>query len=263
MNPDADKLWHAPRWALAVLLAVLGMLGPFSIDTYIPAFSGIAQLDRRDAGRDAADALGLPVRLRLHEPVPRRAVGQLRPPAGGAVGPGGVHARLAGLRAVADHRPAGAVPRAAGPVDRRRHRRLARGHPRHVPAGRGAEGDEPGHDLLRRRAGHRADRRRLPVRAPGLAQHLLVPGRRSAWCCSSPTSKLLPETLHLDQRQPFEVRPPDARLLGPVLRPALPAAGAGQRRALQRHVPLRAGGARLPRRPPGARRRRSSSGSSC
>ncbi len=43
MNPDADKLWRAPRWALAVLLALLGMLGPFSIDTYIPAFSGIAR----------------------------------------------------------------------------------------------------------------------------------------------------------------------------------------------------------------------------
>ncbi|ROZ71268.1 multidrug effflux MFS transporter [Ramlibacter sp. WS9] len=43
MNPDADKLWRAPRWALAVLLSLLGMLGPFSIDTYIPAFSGIAQ----------------------------------------------------------------------------------------------------------------------------------------------------------------------------------------------------------------------------
>ncbi|MEJ8811297.1 multidrug effflux MFS transporter [Variovorax ureilyticus] len=43
MNPDAHKLWRAPRWALAVLLAVLGMLGPFSIDTYIPAFSGIAK----------------------------------------------------------------------------------------------------------------------------------------------------------------------------------------------------------------------------
>lgn len=42
MNPNADQLWSAPRWALAVLLAVLGMLGPFSIDTYIPAFSGIA-----------------------------------------------------------------------------------------------------------------------------------------------------------------------------------------------------------------------------
>ena len=43
MNPEAEKIWRAPRWALAVLLAVLGMLGPFSIDTYIPAFSGVAQ----------------------------------------------------------------------------------------------------------------------------------------------------------------------------------------------------------------------------
>ena len=43
MNPNADKLWPGPRWTLAVLLALLGMLGPFSIDTYIPAFSGIAK----------------------------------------------------------------------------------------------------------------------------------------------------------------------------------------------------------------------------
>ena len=43
MNPNADKLWPGPRWALAVLLALLGMLGPFSIDTYIPAFSSIAR----------------------------------------------------------------------------------------------------------------------------------------------------------------------------------------------------------------------------
>src|SRR5438045_2307078 len=43
MNPEADQLWRAPRLALASLLAVLGMLGPFSIDTYIPAFAGIAQ----------------------------------------------------------------------------------------------------------------------------------------------------------------------------------------------------------------------------
>ena len=42
MNPDADTLWRAPRWALAVLLAMLGMLGPFAIDTYLPAFDGIA-----------------------------------------------------------------------------------------------------------------------------------------------------------------------------------------------------------------------------
>ncbi len=43
MNPNADKLWPHARWALAVLLALLGMLGPFSIDTYLPAYTGIAK----------------------------------------------------------------------------------------------------------------------------------------------------------------------------------------------------------------------------
>jgi MFS transporter, DHA1 family, multidrug resistance protein len=42
MNPDAASLWRRPRSALAALLACLGMLGAFSIDTYIPAFKGIA-----------------------------------------------------------------------------------------------------------------------------------------------------------------------------------------------------------------------------
>jgi DHA1 family bicyclomycin/chloramphenicol resistance-like MFS transporter len=37
------SLWRAPRWALAVLLATLGMLGPFAVDTYLPAFAGIAR----------------------------------------------------------------------------------------------------------------------------------------------------------------------------------------------------------------------------
>ena len=43
MNPDASRLWSGPRWTLALLLAGLGMLGPFSIDTYLPAFDGIAR----------------------------------------------------------------------------------------------------------------------------------------------------------------------------------------------------------------------------
>lgn len=43
MNPDAKTLWQAPLWAFSVLLALLAMLGPFSIDTYLPAFSGIRQ----------------------------------------------------------------------------------------------------------------------------------------------------------------------------------------------------------------------------
>ena len=43
MNPDARTIWQAPNWGLAVLLACLGMLGPFSIDTYLPAFTGISR----------------------------------------------------------------------------------------------------------------------------------------------------------------------------------------------------------------------------
>lgn len=42
MNPNAPDLWRGPRWTLALLLACLGMIGPFSIDTYLPAFAGIA-----------------------------------------------------------------------------------------------------------------------------------------------------------------------------------------------------------------------------
>ena len=42
MNPDAQTLWRGPRWTLALLLACLGMIGPFAIDAYLPAFAGIA-----------------------------------------------------------------------------------------------------------------------------------------------------------------------------------------------------------------------------
>jgi MFS family permease len=42
LNPAAAHHWRGPRWALALLLAGLGMLGPFAIDTYLPAFTGIA-----------------------------------------------------------------------------------------------------------------------------------------------------------------------------------------------------------------------------
>jgi MFS transporter, DHA1 family, multidrug resistance protein len=43
MNPNAAELWRGPRWTLALLLACLGMLGPFAVDTYLPAFDGIAR----------------------------------------------------------------------------------------------------------------------------------------------------------------------------------------------------------------------------
>ncbi|MFM7532431.1 MAG: multidrug effflux MFS transporter [Rubrivivax sp.] len=42
MHPEAAALWRGPRWALALLLASLSALGPFAIDTYLPAFGAIA-----------------------------------------------------------------------------------------------------------------------------------------------------------------------------------------------------------------------------
>jgi MFS transporter, DHA1 family, multidrug resistance protein len=43
VNPHAAQLWTAPRWALALLLACLGMLGPFAVDTYLPAFGTMSK----------------------------------------------------------------------------------------------------------------------------------------------------------------------------------------------------------------------------
>ena len=43
MHPQAQTLWRGSRWSLALLLASLTMLGPFTIDTYLPAFAGMAE----------------------------------------------------------------------------------------------------------------------------------------------------------------------------------------------------------------------------
>jgi len=43
VHPESGTLWRGPRWTLAALLALLGMVGPFAIDTYLPAFAGIAK----------------------------------------------------------------------------------------------------------------------------------------------------------------------------------------------------------------------------
>lgn len=42
MTPDVLSAWRGPRWTLTLLIACLSMLGPFSVDTYLPAFAGIA-----------------------------------------------------------------------------------------------------------------------------------------------------------------------------------------------------------------------------
>ena len=42
-SQQPHKHHDTPRWLLALLLAALGMLGPFAIDTYIPAFVGMGR----------------------------------------------------------------------------------------------------------------------------------------------------------------------------------------------------------------------------
>ncbi len=42
MTAEPTRAWRGPRWALAVMMACLGSLGPFTVDTYLPAFTGIA-----------------------------------------------------------------------------------------------------------------------------------------------------------------------------------------------------------------------------
>lgn len=42
MNPDPRARWRGPRWAMSLLLACMSMLAPFAVDTYLPAFGGIA-----------------------------------------------------------------------------------------------------------------------------------------------------------------------------------------------------------------------------
>jgi DHA1 family bicyclomycin/chloramphenicol resistance-like MFS transporter len=113
----------------------------------------------------------------------------------------GVHAGLGRLRAVAPHRHAGVLARGAGHVGRRGHRGVARGDPRHVPARRRAARDVAGDDLLRHRAGGRADGRRLPVRPRGWHAifWFLTGVGVLLWLANW---KLLPETLHATH-QPF------------------------------------------------------------
>ncbi len=160
-------------------------------------------------------------------------------------GIGAVHAGLGRLRAVADHRPTGVVPRGAGHVRRRGHRGVARRDPRHVPAGQAQR-------VMSQVTIYFGV---APAVAPMIGGWLFVHvgWHTIFWFLTAvgvvavvANCRLLPETLHATQRQPFNVAQPDARLLAARLGPALLAAGAGQRRAVQRHVPLRAVGAGVP-----------------
>ena len=86
MTPEAQKLWRAPQWAFSILLALLGMLGPFSIDTYLPAFAGISQSLGATPVQMQQTLSAYLFRLRLHGAVSWLHFRQLRPAPGQCCG---------------------------------------------------------------------------------------------------------------------------------------------------------------------------------
>ena len=84
---------------LAVPLAALAMIGPFSIDTYLPSFPAIQADLQVSARADAADALGLSAHVRDHDAVSRNALRLVRAASGRARESSRVRDRLARLRA--------------------------------------------------------------------------------------------------------------------------------------------------------------------
>ena len=142
MNPEADQLWRAPRWALAVLLACWACWGrsrstptcrrsrasprslgatPVQMQQTLSAYLfGFAFMNLFHGA--LADSFG------------RRPVVLW----GMAV----FTLASAGCALSQTIGATGVLPRAAGAVGRRGHRGVARHHPRHVPAGAGAAGDD-------------------------------------------------------------------------------------------------------------------------
>ena len=263
MNPDADQLWTAPRWALRRAARPAGHARALLHRHLHPGVLRHRAGAGRHAGGDAADAVGLPVRLCLHEPVPRRA-GRTASAAGRWCCGASRSSPLASAGC--------ALSQSIG----------------QLVFFRALQGLSTGAGIVVSRAVIRdmfppAQAQKVmsqvtiyfgvaPAIAPIIGGWLFVhAGWHSIfWFLTAvgvalwlANCRLLPETLHVDAAPAVQRAQPDARLLAAGLQPALPAAGAGQRHPLQRHVPLRAVGARVPGRAPAASRRRSSSGSSC
>ena len=249
MNPDARTIWQAPNWALAILLACLGMLGPFSIDTYLPAFTGIAKAIGASPVEMqqtlSAYLFGFAIMNLFHgalsDSFGRRPV------------------VLAGLAVFTLASVGCALSQHIGAL----------------VFFRALQGMSAGAGIVVSRAVIRdmfppADAQRVmsqvtiyfgvaPAVAPMVGGFLFVhAGWHSIFWLLTGVGvvlfalnwKLLPETLHDIAPAAVQRRQPAARLLEPGEQPALPDAGAGERHPVQRHVPLRAVDAGLPRRDP-------------
>ena len=191
---------------MAALLAALAMLGPFSIDMYLPAFHAIG--DEFDVPQIAVQQtlslyLFAYAFMMLWHGALSDALGR-RP-----VVLGGLAIFVLGiarLRNRGQHRVAVAVPHAAGTVRGRGSRRRSRDHPRSVRGCRSAAPDVADHAGLRHRACAGARDRRRAAEHARLARDLLADAGVRARASSSGLRAACPRRCAPAQRQPLHPR---------------------------------------------------------
>ena len=198
-----DRHSRSFRIAFAALLGALATLGPFAVDTYLPAFGGMQKALGATPLEMQQTLSAYLLDLRLHVPLPRRALRQLRQEARDRGVARRLHGRLRGRGARRQRARAHRLADAAGHLDRRGRRRGPRHDPRPLPGGGRAAPHVDGDALLRPRAGDRAHHRGPPLRGVRLAVDLLVPGRGGARSSSWPGARLLRETLPEEHRHSF------------------------------------------------------------
>ena len=214
-NPRPRRAAGRPRptseprrtWSLAALLASLSMLAPFAIDTYLPAFPAIGQEFNAAAARRPADAVGLPVRLRVHDALARRAVRRAGSAADRARRPRRLRVRDARLRDRRQHRVAVAVSRSLQGLSAGTGLVVGRAIVRDRFHGPEAQRLMSQMTLVFGIApADRAGPRRRAAEPVRLALDLLDAARARRRACSSGRRASLPETLPRAARQPLHPR---------------------------------------------------------
>ena len=169
---------------LATLLAALAMIGPFTIDTYLPSFPAIQSDLRVSALQMQQTLVGLSPRVRGDDALSRHAFRLVRaaPRDPGATSRSSCWRSL-GCALAANFEQLLFFRGAAGSFGRRGNRRRPRDHPRQPRRPRGAAPDVARHDDFRPRAGDRAGRRRLAADGVRLALDFRISGRATRDCC--------------------------------------------------------------------------------
>ncbi len=195
-RPARGSRAQRQSWGLAGLIASLSMIGPFSIDLYLPAFSAIAKEFSASpiAMQQTLSAyLFAYAFMMLWHGALSDALGR-RPIIIGGLGR--VRVRDAGLRDRRQHRDAVAVSHRAGHLGGDRHGGRPGHHSRPLPGRGSAAADGAGHAGLQHRSRHRAHHRRRAAEHAGVAFDLLdssaVGADRAGMVSAQPAGNVAP-----------------------------------------------------------------------